>query len=143
MRILVTTAFLAAAVPALAQEIERVPPVADEAAKQECGACHLAYQPQLLPAEAWQQVFAGLADHFGTDASLDEAVQRQILGYYVAHAGRFAGASPPSLRITEARWWVREHRELRAAEWAKPEVKFKGNCTACHRQAEQGIYEDD
>ena len=30
-----------------------------------------------------------------------------------------------------------------AATWAKPEIKFKGNCTACHRQAEQGVYEDD
>jgi mono/diheme cytochrome c family protein len=118
-------------------------PVTNEAAKRECGACHMAYQPQLLPAEAWQRVFAELGEHFGTDASLDEPVQKEILDYYVAHAGRFAAAFPPSPRITEAPWWMRAHRELRAAEWAKPEVKFKGNCTACHRRAEQALYEEE
>jgi hypothetical protein len=125
MRILIAAAFLAAVAPALADEVERVPPVANEAAKSECGACHMAYQPQLLPAEAWRRVFAGLGDHFGTDASLDEPVRQELLDYYVAQAGRFAGTSPPSPRITEAPWWVREHRELRPAAWAKPEVKFK------------------
>jgi hypothetical protein len=143
MRTLIAAALLAAVAPALADEVERVPPVANEAAKRECGACHIAYQPQLLPAEAWRRLFDDLDKHFGTDASLEEPVRQELLDYYVAQAGRFAGASPPSPRITEAPWWVREHRELRAATWSKPEVKFKGNCTACHRQAEQGIYEDD
>ena len=142
MRILIAAAFLLTTAPAWAEEVERVPPVANEAAKSECGACHLAYQPQLLPAEAWQRLLGNLGDHFGTDASLDEPVRQGILDYYVAHAGRAAGAQAP-LRITEAPWWIREHRDVSAATWAKPEIKFKGNCTACHRQAEQGVYEDD
>jgi hypothetical protein len=36
---------------------------------------------------------------------------------------------------------VRKHREeMPDADWAK--AKFKGNCTACHARAEQGVYED-
>ena len=57
MRPLATTTVLlavaAAIVPACAQELERMPPVTNEAAKKECGACHMAYQPQLLPADSW------------------------------------------------------------------------------------------
>ena len=141
MRLLAAMAVLAAtAAPVLADEMERLPPVANEAARKECGSCHMAYQPQLLPADGWRRLFADLGNHFGTDASLSGPVQDEIMSYYLAHAGRLAGTSP---RITETPWWVRGHDEVRAAAWAKPEVKFKGNCTACHRQADQGIYEDD
>lgn len=141
MRTLTVVVLLAAVAPVLAAEEERVPPVTNAAAQRECGACHVAYQPGLLPAESWRRLFAGLGDHFGTDASLDEPVRKEVLDYYVAHAGRSAGGTPPA-RITEAPWWVREHRRVSAATWAKPEVKVKGNCTACHRQAEQGVYGD-
>ncbi len=139
MRIVPVIALLLAAPAAWADE--SLPPVASELAQKECGSCHMAYQPQLLPAEAWTRLFDGLADHFGNDASLEEPVRQEILAYYVAHAGRPTGEAA-SLRITEAPWWVREHREVRAATWARPEIKFKGNCVACHRQAEQGNYED-
>jgi hypothetical protein len=142
MRILIVAAFLLTTAPAWAEEVERVPPVANEAARRECGACHMAYQPQLLPAESWRRLLGDLSHHFGTDASLDEPVRQGILAYYVAHAGRPTGAQAP-LRITEMPWWLREHREVSAAAWAKPEVKFKGNCTVCHRQADQGVYEDE
>ena len=30
--------------------------------QEECGGCHMAYPPGLLPAEAWQQVFDNLGD---------------------------------------------------------------------------------
>jgi hypothetical protein len=144
MRRLATATTLLAAVallaPALAQELERVPPVTDEAAKKECGACHMAYQPEFLPANSWRRIFADLGNHFGEDASLDDAMRQEILAYYVANAASASAGQAP-LRITEQRWWVRKHdKEVRQADWAK--AKFKGDCTACHARAEQGIYED-
>jgi len=39
--------------------------------RQECGECHLAYAPRLLPATTWRQIMTGLDRHFGVDASLD------------------------------------------------------------------------
>ena len=139
----IAIALLAAAsalAPVLAQEFERVPPVTNEAAQKECGACHMAYQPQFLPVESWRRMFADLGNHFGQDASLDETVRQEILAYYLANAAPAQGGEAP-LRISEIRWWVREHREkVREADWAK--AKFKGNCPVCHVRAEQGIYED-
>ncbi len=34
---------------------------------EECGACHLAYPPSLLPQASWRGIMDGLADHFGED----------------------------------------------------------------------------
>jgi hypothetical protein len=99
MRILIVAAFLLTTAPAWAEEVERVPPVANEAARRECGACHMAYQPQLLPAKSWRRLLGDLSNHFGTDASLDEAARQEILAYYVAQASRLTGAQAP-LRIT-------------------------------------------
>ena len=41
---------------------------------QECGSCHVAFAPGLLPAASWQRLMADLGRHFGSDASLDAAV---------------------------------------------------------------------
>ena len=46
---------------------------ANEKWKTECGSCHLAYPPELLPASSWRRIMAGLDRHFGADASLDAA----------------------------------------------------------------------
>lgn len=54
---------------------------------QECGACHLAYPPGLLPAPSWKRLMGGLTQHFGTDASLDAASAREISTWLQDHAG--------------------------------------------------------
>jgi Dihaem cytochrome c len=135
--------FFLAAGTASSDEFERVPPVTDAVVKKECGACHMAYQPQFLPTDAWRRMLDQLDQHFGADASLAVSVRQEILHYYLAHAGkqRLDGSAP--LRITETPAWVRAHREVAAGAWTKPEVKFKGNCPACHKRAEAGDYEDD
>ena len=46
-----------------------------------------------------------------------------------------------SLRITEQRWWLSAHRRVSQRDWEK--AKFKGNRSACHRQAEQGNFEEE
>lgn len=140
MRRALLVIFFLTVTPALADD--RVPPVTDEAAKKECGACHMAYQPQFLSAESWRRLFAGLPNHFGEDASLSDPVRQKILDYYLAHAGRDLKGEPP-LRISELGWWMREHRRVKDTTWSSAAVKFKGNCIACHKQAEQGSYEDD
>ena len=109
----------------------------------ECGSCHVAYPPKLLPAQSWRSVMDGLPHHFGTDASLDAATTGQILAYLEQNAGRKppppAGAAP---RITRTSWFVREHREVAASTWTNPGVKSRANCTACHTKAETGSYRE-
>lgn len=125
---------------ALASPYERVPPVAHERTRKECGECHMAFQPALLPAAGWNRIMDGLADHFGDNAKLAPDVAADIRAYLTANAGRSDG---DAMRITEQPWWVREHRRVRPETWAKPDVRSKANCEACHRDAARGLYEDD
>jgi hypothetical protein len=134
-------ALIAGAAVARAEEIERVPPIADEVVKKECGACHMAFQPAFLPAASWQKMMAGLDNHFGENASLDEATAKRITDYLVANAGRDMKGEAP-LRISELPWFKREHgKEVSPAMLKK--AKSFANCTACHKTADQGLYEDE
>jgi hypothetical protein len=134
---------------------ERVPPVTDPVVKKECGSCHMTFSAQFLPKRSWQKIMDTLSDHFGENAGLGEAQRKAVLDYLLANAAdspkagregrRFAAsiaAGQTPLRITETPRWVREHREVRADRWKSPDVKSKANCLACHKRAEQGIYED-
>ena len=130
------------------------PPVSDPLVKEECGSCHLAFAPAMLPARSWARMMDGLQNHFGDDASLDAASAARIRNYLVVNAadtggvryGRklardLAGVQAP-LRITELPAWQREHREVPAWEWRHPDVRTPANCVACHSGAERGYYED-
>ena len=110
-----------------------------ELTKKECGECHMAFQPGLLPDESWRAIMAGLADHFGEDASLEADLAAEIEAYLVANAGRSDGTK---LRISEQRWFRREH-DFPDQVWQRPEIRSKANCEACHRDAAKGVYDDD
>jgi hypothetical protein len=120
----------------------RVPPLPSYT--QECGACHLAFPPGLLPAASWQRVMATLPRHYGADASLDATTTRELAAWLARHAGtgKRAGSEPPQDRITQAPWFLREHREVAAATWKLPAVKTAAHCVACHAQAEQGDFNE-
>ena len=109
--------------------------------KSECGSCHVAYPPQLLPASSWRAVMSGLDKHFGSDASLDQQTFAEVGAFLEKNAGRERAASgKPVLRITETNWFVREHDEVSRAVWTSPKVKSPSNCTACHRGADSGDF---
>jgi cytochrome c553 len=44
----------------------------------ECGSCHMAYAPGMLPARSWTKMLAGLDAHFGQNAELDAATVRTL-----------------------------------------------------------------
>ncbi|SBT05879.1 Diheme cytochrome c [Candidatus Accumulibacter aalborgensis] len=129
-------------------------PVSDAVVKEECGGCHLAFPPSMLPASSWQRMMSDLKNHFGDDASVDAATAAHITGYLVANAGDTGGrrysdkllrgtpTTKAPLRITELTRWVREHREVPAWEWKHKDVRSKANCVACHAAAERGYYDD-
>lgn len=139
---------------ATAQADERYKPVRDPVVTEECGACHMAFQPQMLPKNSWVKIMAGLSNHFGEDASLDAKTAGRIEKYHLDNAadsswlsGKFmrglSKASAP-LRITETPYWVREHNgEVPQWAWKEPKIKSKANCLACHKGANQGHYDDD
>lgn len=119
----------------------------------ECGACHTAYAPGLLPARSWHKMMAGLADHFGEDATLDEPDHFTILkeletlaadGTYatmrmrrIAHA--IPAASAPQ-RISETPYFKYLHDEVPASIWRRKPIGSGANCGACHTRANEGRY---
>ena len=115
--------------------------------KAECAACHVAYPPALLPAESWQRLMGGLDKHFGVDASLDAATTKAIGDWLATRAGTYKKmqrerTAPPQDRITRSAWFVREHDEVPASTWQRADVRSPANCSACHRQADQGLYDE-
>ena len=104
--------------------------------KTECGSCHVAYPPQLLPKESWRKLMARLDRHFGSDASLDPKSQEEIGRFLAANAGRRAAPAGAEPRITETRWFRKEH------DGEIPTGRNPADCVACHKGAERGIYED-
>ena len=109
--------------------------------KAECGGCHVAYPPQMLPARSWRALMSGLDNHFGTDASIDPQTAADIRAFLERKAGRERTPSAqPVLRITETAWFVREHDEVPARVWKNTEVGSPSNCGACHVNADQGSY---
>ena len=132
---------LVSAAPSRADE--RLPPITHAATLKECGDCHMVFQPGLLPAGSWSRLMETLDKHFGENASLPAETAAEITAYLTSHAGRSRkdDRSEPPLRITETRWWMKEHR-LSPAQWERSGARTKADCKACHTMADQGLYED-
>lgn len=113
--------------------------------QQECGSCHLAYPPGLLPADSWRRIMSGLDRHFGSDAALDTAMAQQIGAWLQAHAGTYkrVDTAPAQDRITRSAWFERKHRRIAPAVWQHTAVKSAANCAACHTGAAQGDFDED
>jgi len=99
----------------------------DPATAKECADCHQAYGAEALPQGSWRRIMGDLPNHFGEDASLDEATRQQIENYLVSNSA--PGDGP--LRISETRWFVSEHRG-EVSERALAKAKSWSNCKACH-----------
>jgi Dihaem cytochrome c len=111
---------------------------------QECGSCHTAYAPGLLPAASWSRLMSGLGRHYGSDASLDPAVAGQLGHWLQANAGTYkrVNEEPPQDRITLSAWFERKHRKVDAVTWTLASVKSAANCGACHSGADQGSFNE-
>jgi hypothetical protein len=140
------------------QRTKGVKPVDEKKYQDECGECHFAYQPGLLPAKSWEVLLDAdaLRKHFGVDAEMDKDTLQVIHDYAIDNAAdkswykrsrKIAAATsegPAPLRITGLRYISRKHRDI-------PEKMIKGNkgvkslsfCDKCHTQAEEGVYDVD
>jgi cytochrome c553 len=117
-------------------------PNADPAWQAECGGCHVAYPPALLPAGGWNVVLDRLDRHYGVDASLDPTTVRRLRDYAIPASGQrprvVAVADGDLPRISTLPWFVKEHRKVAQARPAS--VKSMSDCAACHTAAAQGDF---
>lgn len=132
-----------------------VAPVHDARYAKECGSCHFAYQPGLLPARSWQKLMGNLADHFGDNAELPQEDSAAITDYLVKNAAdrsnyRRSVKIDDSLstrqtpaRITQVPYIVSKHDEIPARLiTGNPKVKSLSQCQACHTKAEAGSFSE-
>ena len=120
--------------------------------QQECGACHYALNPSLLPASSWAALMTSLAEHFGEDASLDGPTTRHLAAWLVDNAAetfdtesanRFrVVASEDPYRVSSTPYWVRKHASIPPEVFRRRGVQSKVNCHACHRDATSGRFDD-
>ena len=122
--------------------------------RSECGSCHTAFHPGLLPERSWRKLMDGLDRHFGENAALDAASRKAITEFLAANAAdridarraRKVAASIPAgqapLRISASPWFVRKHDEVRAEVWKRKSVGSAANCTACHAGADKGVFSE-
>ena len=141
--------------PALAADKDYGNRVTDSLTKTECSACHMAFAPVSLPSASWQALMGDLTNHFGEDASVDEATRAHIEAYLVSKSmdgggtmwGKMMLRKFPKgktlLRITETPRFKGAHRggKFRAMAEAK-NTTTGANCVVCHKGAPQGVFEE-
>lgn len=134
----------------------RQAPVENLTYSEECGACHMAYQPGLLPPQAWARIMEpdALINHYGDDASLAEELRAEISAFLGANTSDVSWQRAPRLagkadavsglpRITASVNFKREHDEIPTRLVVdNPEVGSLSQCNACHRKASEGDYDD-
>jgi cytochrome b len=116
-----------------------------------CADCHHAHHPSLRTAADWERIIAGLADHFGEDATVGARTEAEILAFLKANdatrfdteaAVRMGRVHTGDLRITSGEYWQKRHAAILDAVFRSPAVGSKANCNACHCDAETGRFDD-
>jgi hypothetical protein len=121
---------------------------------KECGGCHFAYSPGLLPARSWELQMSRMERHFGESVTLSPAAREAITRYLVDNAADrspYAGskifmrrleADSTPYRFSDV-WHYREmHRIIREVIDLKPRIKIRRltNCDGCHQYAKEGSF---
>jgi cytochrome b len=131
------------------QAARQAPLASDGTWVGECGGCHLAYHPSLLPARSWSKLFATQHSHFGEDLALEGDTLARLEAFAAAHAAERLespvawkmattverDAAP--LRITETAFWRERHERVDAAAWKRV---HRSECGACHQDAARGTF---
>lgn len=125
----------------------------DAAYLKECGSCHTAFSPQLLPAASWRRIMASLDNHFGDSAKVDAATQQAITAYLVDNAADHAASDESRVimhslgpgevpgRITEIPFVAGVHAAALDPRWnGQPRPKRLTECETCHVRAPKGDY---
>ena len=122
--------------------------------EEECGSCHFAYPPGLLPEASWRKMMTSLDDHFGDNAELSADAQQQLLSYITENAAdysrkrlsakvmRYVGKREAPARITEVPYIRHEHDEIPVRVLRQQKLRIS-ECPVCHIQAKKGSFDED
>ncbi len=135
-------------------KIKYLPVVINDTYKNACGSCHFAYQPGLLPSRSWVKIIDDENSHPGGVVSLGEKEKAEIKKYLTQNSAdniqakrskkimNSIGSSTPVM-ISEIPYIKHKHHEISQEVFTRKAIGSRGNCIACHKNAESGVYEDD
>jgi len=143
----------AADVELRSRDLRRMDLKDNEAYRAECGSCHLAYTPGLLPERSWVAIMANLADHFGLDAEVDTPINEEITAFLKQNAAehgtqrsrKISNSIPlheTPLRFTETIFYSLKHGDLKDSIFSRQNIRSKSNCDSCHPRANLGEFLD-
>lgn len=122
--------------------------------REECGDCHFAFHPTLLPERSWERIFAEQHEHFGDDLDLDVDTLTELLEFHKKYSSESQLTEPARkilyytpegetpIRVTETNYWIEKHKDIAEVYWKNEKVGTKSNCAACHLDSDKGTYED-
>jgi hypothetical protein len=125
---------------------------------EECGSCHFAYQPWLLPRRSWQAIMSkqGLQQHFGgniefVDSSVENGIRAFLLEnsaetYRHEDARKILRSIPQNetpIRISQTPYFYHQHGNIPMRFIKQDAVGSIANCNNCHTRADVGNYDDD
>ena len=138
-------------------------PATDAKYQSECGACHFAYLPGMLPARSWDALLTKSNEHFGEPLSLDPETLQHLRAFLTTNAadrsdflgskvmlGRLRDESTP-LRVTNLPAFKGYHFSvlykmrlvpgLNSVRNLSPDAaKAVMNCNSCHEGAATGSF---
>jgi len=122
---------------------------------EECGSCHMAYPPGLLPAKSWEKIMTELENHFGDNAETDTETHQSISQFLRTNSAeksqyrrsikfsRSINITNIPVRITETPYFKHEHDEIPSRVIkANSKINSFSQCDACHTKAEQGSFNE-
>ncbi len=119
-----------------------------------CGTCHAAYIPALLPAKSWEKILWSLDKHNGEEVELAAKDAKAISAYLRENAAdksrlkisrkimkSLSGKTPT--RISDISYIRKKHDDLSDKTFKREAIGSRANCSACHRTAAKGDFDDD
>jgi len=130
------------------------PKVNNATYQKNCSACHFAYQPGLLPAGSWKALLEKPDGHAGGALSFDDKTMSELKNYLMQNSAENSGwekskkilsstINEAPVRISEVSYIKRKHWGVRNSIFQRSSIGSRGNCIACHRSAETGLYDED
>jgi len=130
-----------------------LPPVDNPTYKEQCGACHFAFQPGLLPSGSWEKILDTPGEHNGEEIELDPESKDAIAEYLNKNAAEHSSAKravkimksldgQTPLRITDTPYIQNKHKSIPRHAFLRESIGSRSNCPACHTTAEKGIYRE-
>jgi len=121
---------------------------------ENCGACHYAYQPGLLPSNSWKKILDNLENHFGELVDIAPLATLEISEFLKANGANQSHAElsrkimkslgdQTPLRISQIPYIHKKHDDIPQSTFSRKSIRSLSNCSACHTTAEKGIYDDD